>query len=349
MKNIISILILICFVACQNNSKTKPEESNEQVKLQVLIVDGQNNHGIWPKTSIMMRDYLLESNLFEVDIYRTSNTWQGPHSAPPAGIDTISELMSLFEVEKFKENKVVDEPEFDENFSPDWSKYDVVVSNLGWNTPDWPEQTKKSFESYMKNGGGLVVVHAANNAWPDWLEYNKMIGIGGWSDRNTKKDGGQIYYDKEGNLQVQTEESACGSHGPEMEFIIENRAQNHPIMKGIPNEWLHTKDELYERLCGPGENVTVLATAFSDAEKNSPPWDKEVKAADRSEPVLLCIDYGQGRTFHSTLGHADYSMECVGFITTFLRGCEWAATGKVSLGIPSDFPTKDKSTARAYD
>jgi hypothetical protein len=29
----------------------------------------------------------------------------------------------------------------------------------------------------------------------------------------------------------------------------------------------------------------------------------------------------------------------VGFITTLLRGTEWAATGRVTLPIPTDFPT----------
>jgi hypothetical protein len=46
------------------------------------------------------------------------------------------------------------------------------------------------------------------------------------------------------------------------------------------------------------------------------------------------------------MGHAEYSMQCVGFITTLQRGAEWAATGKVTLPIPSDFPTADKQSSR---
>jgi hypothetical protein len=38
------------------------------------------------------------------------------------------------------------------------------------------------------------------------------------------------------------------------------------------------------------------------------------------------------------MGHADYSMKCVGFQSVMLRGTEWAATGKVTLPIPSNFP-----------
>ena len=53
--------------------------------------------------------------------------------------------------------------------------------------------------------------------------------------------------------------------------------------------------------------------------------------------------------FHTTLGHAAYSCECVGFITTFLRGAEWAATGEVTIPIPDDFPTATKSSVRKFD
>jgi hypothetical protein len=48
------------------------------------------------------------------------------------------------------------------------------------------------------------------------------------------------------------------------------------------------------------------------------------------------------------MGHDDYSFEGVGFITTFLRGTEWATTGKVTIGIPEDFPTESDATNRAF-
>jgi len=46
------------------------------------------------------------------------------------------------------------------------------------------------------------------------------------------------------------------------------------------------------------------------------------------------------------MGHADYSMKCSGFITCLQRGAEWAATGKVTLPIPADFPKADAPTSR---
>jgi type 1 glutamine amidotransferase len=59
----------------------------------------------------------------------------------------------------------------------------------------------------------------------------------------------------------------------------------------------------------------------------------------------MTLDYGKGRVFHTVLGHADYSMDCIGFITTLQRGTEWAATGEVTIPVPKDFPTAEKSAS----
>jgi type 1 glutamine amidotransferase len=93
---------------------------------------------------------------------------------------------------------------------------------------------------------------------------------------------------------------------------------------------MHAPDELYATLRGPGKNMTVLATAHSDP-KN--------KGTDHDEPMLMVLSYGSGRVFHTTLGHDAAAMSCVGFMTTFQRGVEWAATGKVTQKVPTNFPT----------
>jgi type 1 glutamine amidotransferase len=60
----------------------------------------------------------------------------------------------------------------------------------------------------------------------------------------------------------------------------------------------------------------------------------------------MTLTYGNGRVFHTVLGHADYSMKCVGFITTLARGTEWAATGSVTIPVPDDFPTAETPRSR---
>ena len=51
----------------------------------------------------------------------------------------------------------------------------------------WSEGTKAELETYVREGGGFVSVHAADNHDANWLEYNRMIGVGGCpvpGDRN---------------------------------------------------------------------------------------------------------------------------------------------------------------------
>lgn len=352
MKNYLFLIIATVLLSCSTKT-TGPSLKNKAAKsetispkLNALIIDGENNHGIWPMTTMMMKDYLEQTGLFTVDIERTANTWQGPHHDEVAGITDIKELLIKYPLTN-KKTTAVEEPVPDPNYAPDFDSYDVVINNMGWKASTWPADLKNKLENYVQNGGGMVIIHAANNSWGDWPAYNKMIGLGGWGGRGTHS-GPYVYYDDQGNLQYDKSEGECGSHGPQYEFVLDTRAPDHPIMKGLPSAWLHTKDELYDRLRGPAENMRVLATSYSDKEGNGPPWNKEVSGTGRHEPLLFTIDHGNGRIFHNALGHMDYSMECVGFITTFQRGAEWCATGKVTQTVPNDFPSKDMVSIRKW-
>jgi type 1 glutamine amidotransferase len=269
-------------------------------KLKALIVDGQNNHKNWPQTTQMMKRYLEESGRFTVEVATTA----------PQGSDP--------------------------KFKPEFKKYDVVVSN--YNGADWPKETQAAFTEYVKSGGGFTCIHAANNAFGDWPEYNAMIGLGGWGGR-TEKSGPYVYLDAAGKLVRDESKGRGGNHGPQHPFQVIVRDGEHPITKGMPKAWMHVNDELYDQLRGPGENMQILATAYADPSK---------KGTGRHEPMILTVDYGKGRVFHTAMGHGNDSQECVGFITTLLRGCEWAATGNVTLPIPADFPTAEKTSQRKF-
>jgi len=297
-----------------------------QAQLKALIIDGQNNHAVWPKSTIMMKQYLENSGLFEVEVQRMKFTVNGGREK-----DFLS-LAAAGATENLKEAKV------DPDFAPQFKDYDVVISNLGWGASAWPEKTQKALEKYMKKGGGFVTVHAGDNSFPEWKEYNKMIGIGGWGGR-TEKNGPYVYYDNDGKLVRDDSPGSAGTHGPQNEIPIIVRINDHPITKGMPNNWMAAKDECYAKLRGPAENMTILATGKDISDK---------APTDRHEPMLMVIDYGKGRVFHSTLGHDDYSIEGVGFIVSFLRGTEWAATGKVTIPVPSDFPTATNATSRKF-
>lgn len=259
-------------------------------KLKVLIVDGQNNHD-WANTTPVMRATLEKTGRFEVSVA----------TSPPKN-------QSL------------------EGFRPDFKSHDIVLSN--YNGKDWSEATRKDFEEFVRQGGGVVIVHAANNSFPRWKAFNEMIGLGGWGGRNEKS--GPYLRLRDGKFVTDSSPGRGGSHGRQHPFVVEARAPEHPILKGLPLRWLHEKDELYDRLRGPARNVKVLATSFAS---------KEHRGSGEHEPVLMTITWGKGRIFHTTLGHSPRSMTCVGFQTTLVRGAEWSATGKVTLPVPENFPT----------
>jgi type 1 glutamine amidotransferase len=269
-------------------------ESKSPIK--VMILTGQNNHN-WEASSVILQRYLNESGMFVADLI----------VSPKSGEDMSA-------------------------FRPDFSAYKAVV--LDYNGDSWSDDTRRAFLDYVGNGGGIVVYHAADNAFRDWKEYNEIIGIGGWGNRN-ETDGPYLYF-RDGKEIRDTASGLGGSHGRQHEYRIDVRDTTHPITKGLPTAWTHSKDELYDRLRGPAKDITVLATAYSDTITGG---------TGRDEPALMTISWGKGRIFHTILGHVGKdathpAVEGASFIETFLRGTEWAATGKVTRPLPADFPNK---------
>ena len=317
-------LVLVLCVAFVSNGLLSQKSTSKKIK--TLIVDGQNNHDQWPKITYFLKMEMENSDLFTVEVARSAFTWKG------------DDFVKEYPIPDLPKTEAKEKPEIDPNYNPDFSKYDLVICNFGWNAAPWPEETQKKFEKYIKKGGGLVVFHAADNSFPKWEAYNEMIGLGGWGDR-TEKDGPYVYYNNDGELIRDDSPGSAGAHGPQSEYQIQIRKE-HPITKGMPEVWLHTKDELYNSLRGPAENMVVLATAYSDPQN---------KGTGRHEPALMALNYGKGRIFHNIMGHVDYSVQCVGFLTSMLRGAEWAATGEVTQTIPNNFPTADKTSSIKFD
>jgi type 1 glutamine amidotransferase len=278
--------------------------TDEPKKVRVILIDGQNNHD-WPTTTPFLKKALEDSGRFTVDV----------STSPPKVNDK--------RVPKIKATAP---------FPPDLSKYDVLVSN--YNGDPWPAELQKDLEKRLKEGQiALAIVHAANNSFQGWGEYNLMIGMG-W--RNNKF-GDRLTLDGEGKeRRVPKGEGPGAGHGPRHPFKIVVRDREHPITKGMPAEWLHAKDELYQGMRGPIANVHLLATAYSD---------KKFSGTGEHEPMIWTVRYGKGRVFHTPMGHDLEAMRCVGFVATLQRGTEWAATGQVTLPLPKDFPTADKASS----
>jgi len=263
-------------------------------KIRVVIIDGQNNHN-WQQTTPVLKTHLEAAGRFTVEV-----------ATAPGNKAT-------------KEEKAA--------FKPDLTKYDVIVSN--YNGESWSKAFNDDLDAKLKEGKiGLVIVHAANNAFGGWKEYNQMIGMG-WRDA---KYGKRYKLDESGKEEIVEAGKDQGSgHRYSGPFTITIRDAEHPVTKGMPKEWLHAKDELYDNMRGPIENVHMLATAYS-------------KGTKVHEPMIWTVDYGKGRVFHTPMGHDAGAMKCVGFGATLNRGTEWAATGKVTLALPKEFPTAEKES-----
>ena len=289
-------------------------------KIKVLLIDGQNNHGAWPQTSPMIQQTLENSGRFEVTRLSTPpDDKRKPNygKAQPTVSDMPAELQSQWA-----------------KWRPKFSEYDVVVSN--YNGVLWPDSVREQFEQYVKNGGGFVSLHAADNAFAQWEEYNRMIGVGGWYGRN-ESNGPTVYWEN-GQLVRDKSKGSAGAHGKRAEIVVVNRAPEHPITKGMPSAWMHPADEVYYNMRGPAENMEVLATALSDSQTGG---------SGKQQPILLALDYGKGRVFHDMLGHDERGFTGVGFQNTLLRGTEWAACGKVTFPeVSSDELPIDKLAVR---
>src|SRR5262249_31990770 len=107
------------------------------------------------------------------------------------------------------------------------AKYDVLLLNYkdtpkGSEQSQWSADNKEAFLRAIREGGkGLVVFHHASSAFtnPPWEEFERAIG-GGWRTQ--------------------------GFHGPKHVFSVKKTGEKHPISEGLPGEFEHNTDELYQ-------------------------------------------------------------------------------------------------------
>ena len=142
--------------------------------IRVMLLDGANNHD-WKATSPVIRKVLDEAGIFRTTTVTVDNG----------------------EVAGFK---------------PDWKQFDAIVLNyntgINADAPLWPAETRNAFQRYVSDGGGVVSVHAADNAFAVWPEFNEMIGVGGWGNRD--EHAGPYWYYKDNALVKDEAPGAAG-------------------------------------------------------------------------------------------------------------------------------------------
>ncbi|MBL7190042.1 MAG: PmoA family protein, partial [Phycisphaerae bacterium] len=182
------------------------------------------------------------------------------------------------------------------------AKYDVVVSNwCAWpevNGRQWGPEVEKAFVDFVRSGKGFALFHAASATFHNWPEYQQMVGA--------------------------TWKLGTTGHGPMHTFKVTVKDKTHPITAGMPD--FDLRDELWHRM-GVQPNIHVLCEAFSSKEKGG---------SGLLEPVAICTQFGKGRCFYNELGHDATVMQNDMWKALMLRGTEWAATGKVTIPVPSE-------------
>ena len=280
--------------------------SSKENKIAVLIVDGFSNHD-WKQTTTVIKWILEKTGKFAVDV---------------STVPTDSSQLP--------------------NWKPDFHKYAVVIQNTNnINNPalKWSPWAEHALEQYVAKGGGLYILHSANNAFSHWKEYDKMIGLGWRAD----SVGIALEIDSAKKIvRIPPGEGKGTGHGARFNAII-HLLNHHPINNGYPAAWKTALTEVYYFPRGPAENLTVLSYAYDSS------------STHRSWPVEWTVGYGKGRVYNSSMGHLwkgevyPLAYRCVGFQATVIRVTEWLATGKVTYPLPKDFPTMDSVSLKSED
>ncbi|HEY5810118.1 MAG TPA: ThuA domain-containing protein [Povalibacter sp.] len=264
--------------------------------IRVLIVDGFNNHD-WRLTTHFIRGILEPTGLFAIDVSTS------PADAAASGWD---------------------------EWRPPFEKYDVIIQNCNdyGGGPSWPVPVQKSFERFVRRGGGVYIWHSANNAFPQWPEYNDMIGLG-WR----KKDyGTAVAVGDDGKLiRFPPGEGENTGHGPRFDALI-TRVGDYPLHRDLPRQWTAADIEVYYHVRGPAKNLEVLSYAHEP--KTQLNW-----------PTEWLVTYGRGKVYTSNFGHVwkgdtqPVTVRDIGVQTLLVRAVQWLADRPVDFPVPANFPT----------
>jgi cytochrome c len=155
---------------------------------------------------------------------------------------------------------------------------------------------RAALERWTRGGGGVVAIHAAANADPDWDWYGELLG------------GARFRNHPPGELQFQR-------------ATVTVEDPSHPATSGVPARWTRT-DEWYNFAPEPGPRARVLATLDEREYEEA----DGTRAAD-PHPIAWWTAVGRGRSLYTALGHGGEAWDEPAYRSHILGAIEWA-TGR---------------------
>ena len=186
----------------------------------------------------------------------------------------------------------------------DISKWDRDVMVLYNFKQKISEKSKANFLKLLDRGVGLVVMHHAVAAYPDWPEYEKIIGATYCLKKGVVRNGMKYM-------------RPVWKHDVDFNVRIEDKT--HPITKGMSDFKIH--DESYRGwVHHPGSHV--LLTTGQKLNNHRLAWTRFYGKA-------------KARVFFIQLGHGKHAFQSKDFQTLVAQGIRWAG-GKLPAGAGAD-------------
>lgn len=203
------------------------------------------------------------------------------HKSIEKGVQTFRELG--------RRNRFVAlQTEFSEDFNPQSLKNYKLVVFLSTTLDVLNETQQAAFESYIKNGGSYLGIHAATDTEYDWPWYGKLAGA---------------YFD---------------SHPEQQEAKIDVMDNTHPSTAHLDKVWMHF-DEWYNfKNLNPKVNVLLKLdeTSYKGGTNGA------------NHPITWYHEFDGGRAFYTGLGHTEAAFDEPDFRQHLLGAIEWCLKRK---------------------
>lgn len=203
------------------------------------------------------------------------------HQSIEKGVQTFRELGR-------KNGFIALQTESGEDFTPQNLKNYKLIVFLNTTMDVLNDAQQKAFESYIKNGGSYLGVHAASDTEYDWPWYGKLVG------------------------------GYFVSHPEQQTAKIDVLDKTHPSTAHLQDVWMHY-DEWYN-FKDLNPDVHVLLKLDESSYKGGINGD--------NHPIAWYHEYDGGRVFYTGLGHTEASYDEPEFRQHLLGAIEWCLKRK---------------------